>query len=132
MATAHVLDVSRGTARQSPEALTLSTVQAARGFGLAGRDVALLLGSEASLAEGLLAGERMLSPDTEVGARAVKLVRLHRALGDVYGSIELVRAWLVREEPELDGARPVELLRRKGGLERVLAHMETRCKDCLW
>lgn len=131
MATAHVLDVSRGSARVSPEALTLSTVQAARGFGLGARDVSMLLGSEPALADGLLAGERMISPDTDVGARAVTLVRLHRALGDVYGSIEQVRKWLVQQEPAL-GARPVELLRTPGGVDRLMAYMETRCKDCLW
>jgi hypothetical protein len=131
MASAHVLDVSSGSARVSPEALTLSTVQAARGFGLGARDVAVLLGSQATLAEALLAGERMISPDTEVGARAVMLVRLHRALGDVYGSIEQVRKWLVQSDPAL-GARPLELLRTPGGVDRLMAYMETRCKDCLW
>lgn len=131
MATAHALDVSRGGARTSPEALTLATVKAVRGFGLGARDVAELLGSEYALAAGLLAGERMISPDTPVGARAVVLVRLHRALGDVYGSIEQVRIWLVREDPAL-GARPVELLREPGGVDRLMDYMESRCKDCLW
>ena len=131
MATAHVLDVSQGTPRVSAAALTLATVQAARGFGLRPRDVAALLGSEAVVADELLAGERMLSPDSEVGARAVMLVRLHRALGDVFGSIEQVRTWLARREPALE-ARPIELLRRPEGLERLVGHMEGRCKDCLW
>lgn len=131
MATAHVLNVSQGTPRVSAPALTLATVQAARGFGLGARDVAALLATEATVADELLAGERMLSPDSEVGARAVQFVRLHRALGDVFGSIEQVRAWLGREEPAL-GTRPVDLLRRPDGLERLVEHMESRCKDCLW
>lgn len=131
MGTAHALDVSAGGARVSPEALTLATVKAARGFGLGARDVAGLLESEESLADGLLAGERMISPDTQVGARALVLVRLHRALGDVYGSIEQVRKWMVRQEPAL-GARPVEMLRMPGGIDRLMSYMETRCKDCLW
>jgi hypothetical protein len=131
MATAHVLDVSQGTPRVSAPALTLATVQAARGFGLGARDVAALLDTEAIVADELLAGERMITPESEVGSRAVLFVRLHRALGDVFGSIEQVRAWLSREEPAL-GARPVELLRRPDGLERLVGHMETRCKDCLW
>lgn len=131
MAIAHVLDVSQGTPRVSPAALTLATVQAARGFGLGARDVAALLETEAVVADELLAGERILAPDTEVGARAVQFVRLHRALGDVFGSIEQVRAWLAREEPEL-GARPMDLLRTHDGLPTLLTHLEARCKDCLW
>ncbi|TCZ88675.1 antitoxin Xre/MbcA/ParS toxin-binding domain-containing protein [Lysobacter sp. N42] len=131
MARAHVLDVSQGTPRVSPAALTLATVQAARGFGLAARDVAALLDTEAVIAAELLSGERMLTPDSKVGSRAVQFVRLHRALGDVFGSIEQARAWLGREEPAL-GARPVELLRQAGGLDRLVSHMEARCKDCLW
>lgn len=131
MAMAHALDVSDGKPRVSPAALTLATVQAARGFGLGARDVAALLGSEAVLADELLAGERMLTPDSEVGARAVLFVRLHRALGDVYGSIEQVRAWLGARDDTL-AARPVDVLRAPDGLERLVAVLETRCKDCLW
>lgn len=131
MGTAHALDVPNGLPRVSPAALTLATVQAARGFGLGARDVASLLGSEAILADELLAGERMISPDSEVGARAVLFVRLHRALGDVYGSIDQVRAWLGARDPAL-AARPVDVLRAPDGLERLVAVMETRCKDCLW
>lgn len=131
MASAHVLDVPNGVPRASAAALTLATVQAARGFGLGARDVARLLGAEARQADALLAGEHMLAPDSEVGSRAVLFVRLHRALGDVFGSIEQVRAWLGNEEPAL-GTRPVELLRAPDGLPRLLEHMEARCKDCLW
>lgn len=131
MGIAHALDVPNGMPRVSSAALTLATVQAARGFGLGARDVAALLGSESIVADELLAGERMLSPDSEVGARAVLFVRLHRALGDVYGSIDLVRAWLGKPDPAL-AARPVDVLRAPDGLERLVAVMETRCKDCLW
>lgn len=131
MGMAHALDVSIGTPRASPAALTLATVQAARGFGLVARDVATLLATEASVANELMAGERMISPDSEVGGRAVLFVRLHRALGDVYGSIEQVRKWLAARDPAL-GARPVDVLRAPDGLERLVAVMETRCKDCLW
>ena len=131
MGTAHALDVPNGLPRVSPAALTLATVQAARGFGLAARDVASLLRSERILADELLAGERMITPESEVGARAVMFVRLHRALGDVYGSIEQVRAWLGARDPAL-AARPVDVLRAPDGLERLVAVMETRCKDCLW
>jgi uncharacterized protein (DUF2384 family) len=56
---------------------------------------------------------------------------LHRALGDVFGSIEQVRSWLARREPALD-ARPIELLHSPEGLDRLVVHMEGRCKDCLW
>lgn len=131
MGLAHALDVPNGAPRVSPAALTLATVQAARGFGLGARDVAALLGSESIVADELLAGERMISPDSELGSRAVLFVRLHRALGDVYGSIEQVRAWLSSDDPAL-AARPVDVLRAPDGLERLVSVMETRCKDCLW
>ncbi len=131
MGMAHALDVPNGVPRLSSAALTLATVQAARGFGLVARDVAALLGSEAILADELMSGERMISPESEVGARAVLFVRLHRALGDVYGSIEQVRTWLGNSDPAL-AARPVDVLRAPDGLERLVSVMETRCKDCLW
>ena len=131
MGMAHALDVPNGKPRVSAAALTLATVQAARGFGLVARDVSGFLGNDITAAGELLAGERMISPDTDVGARAVLFVRLHRALGDVYGSIEQVRIWLTRPDPDLD-ARPLDVLRGPDGLERLVGLMETRCKDCLW
>ena len=131
MGHAHAIDVSHGDARVCGDALTLETVRATRSLGL-GRDLLqAVLGTDARGVERLLACETGLAPDTPQGARALLLVRLHRALGDVFGSLDAVHGWLDAPQPAL-GARPIELMHTPDGLERVVRHIETRCKDCLW
>ncbi|WP_460832075.1 antitoxin Xre/MbcA/ParS toxin-binding domain-containing protein [Lysobacter humi (ex Lee et al. 2017)] len=131
MGHAHAIDVSQGNARVSGDALTLETVRATRSLGLGRELLQAVLGVDARAVERLLACEAGLVPGTPEGERALLLVRLHRALGDVFGSLEAVHGWLDTPQPALD-ARPIELMRTPEGLERVVRHMETRCKDCLW
>lgn len=130
MGRAHAVDVS-GSARVSGDALTLETVRATRSLGLGREMLQAVLGVDAAQVDRLLASEAQLVPGTPEGERALLLVRLHRALGDVFGSLDHVHRWLDDEQAAL-GARPIELLRSREGLERVVGHMENRCKDCLW
>ncbi|GAB6195167.1 antitoxin Xre/MbcA/ParS toxin-binding domain-containing protein [Lysobacter xanthus] len=129
--TLHALDVVRGNARASAEALALDARRAATGLGLDAEALGPTLDVDPPTAAGILAGDSRITPGSDLAERTLLLVRLHRALGDVYGSTELVHRWLDAEEPEL-GARPRDLLRSTDGLRRVVAHMEHHCKDCLW
>lgn len=131
MGHAHAIDVTQGNARVSGDVLTLETVRATRSLGLGRELLQGVLGLDAAAVDRLLACEDWLTPGTPEGDRALLLVRLHRALGDVFGALDSVHGWLDAPEPAL-GARPIELVRTPEGLARVVAHIETRCKDCLW
>jgi len=131
MASVHAVDVRKGNARVSAEALTLDILRAVRGLGLTPVHLQSILEADPELVSRLLASEATLSPDSDVGLRALMLVRLHRALGDVFGSLELAHGWLEKPEPSLQ-ACPADLIRSTDGLRRTLAHLEQRCNDRLW
>lgn len=126
----HVVHVTRGNARVSAEALALDARRAAMALGLGAAELRDLLSVDAPTADAIAMGTARLPPDTPLARRTLLLVRLYRALGDVHGSTERVDGWLDSEEPDLK-ARPRELLRTGDGLQRLVDHMEHRCKDCL-
>ncbi|WP_162823782.1 antitoxin Xre/MbcA/ParS toxin-binding domain-containing protein [Lysobacter sp. TY2-98] len=123
--------VHRGDARVSAEALALDARRAIAALGLRSGEVRALAGTDDVMASGILAGTARIAPTSEVAQRLLLLVRLHRALGDVYGSTDRMDRWLDAEEPALR-ARPRDLMRTSNGLARVVANVEGRCKDCLW
>ena len=124
-------NVLTGDARVSAEALTLDTLRAARNLQLDRGALQRVLDAEPGFVDALFESEDMVQPTTHTGARALLLVRLNRALGDVFGSVQRALAWLDASEPGL-GARPVDLLASPGGLERVLKHMEMFSSDYAW
>ncbi|CAA9352136.1 MAG: hypothetical protein AVDCRST_MAG71-3002 [uncultured Lysobacter sp.] len=124
-------DVRSGDARVSAEALTLDTLRAARNLELQRPQLEALLGADPDEVDRLLDNRQTLSPRSEQGMRALLLVRLNRALGDVFGSLHRAREWLDTLDPAL-GGRPGDLLRTREGLERVLGHMELSSKDFAW
>lgn len=124
-------NVLTGDARVSAEALTLDTLRAARNLQLDRAALQRVLDAEPGFVDALFESEDMVHPTTHTGSRALLLVRLNRALGDVFGSVQRALAWLDSPEPGL-GARPVDLLERPGGLERVLKHMEMFSSDYAW
>lgn len=128
---AHSLNVRSGDARVSREALTLDTLRAARNLQLDAQILQTVLATDPGVVSSLLDSERTLSPDSEAGGRALLLIRLHRALGDVFGSLHQVHQWLDTYEQEL-GGRPRDLITTPDGLERVVSHIEAHCKDCAW
>jgi hypothetical protein len=130
-AMAHAVDVRRGNARESSEALALDARRSASSLGLAAAELEALLDVDAGMAASILAGQARIAPGSPLAGRVLLLVRLHRALGDVYGSTEQVDRWLDAVEPAL-GDRPRVLIRDADGLQRVVAQVERRCKDCLW
>jgi hypothetical protein len=125
------LHVSRGNARLSTEALALDTRRAVRGLGVGREELGEVLDVAHDHAVAIVAGNARITPGSELGERALLLVRLHRALGDVYGSVERMHAWLQAREPALS-ARPRELIRSIHGLRRVVEHIEMHCKDCYY
>lgn len=126
----YLLDVPVGDVRSSPEALTLDTLRAARNLAIDARLLQAVLATDADVIESLLDRGQALSPESDAGRRALLLVRLHRALGDVYGSLDQVHAWLDARHPELQG-RPRDLMSSTDGLARVVQHMEALSKDPL-
>ena len=126
------MDVVRGNARASAEALGLDARRAALALGLAPADLREVLDVDAATAVSIHTGEARLALGSETAERTLRLVRLHRALGDVYGSIEQANRWLDGAEPAFNGAKPRDVMRTPAGLQRVAAHVERRCKDCLW
>lgn len=124
----HALDVRDPDARTSAEALTLDTVHAARNLALDPAVLEAVLGVDRATIERLLACEQRVCPDTEVGRRALMLVRLHRYLGETHGAIDRVQHWLDRVEAAL-GATPRELMHSFDGLGHLLAYVQARCID---
>lgn len=127
----HAIDVARGNAKASAEALALDARRAATGLRLHAGELASVLDTDDATARAILSGSARLTPGSALAQRTLLLVRLHRALGDVHGSTERMDDWLDAEEPTLR-ARPRMLMRSPDGLQRVVEHMEHRCKDCLW
>ncbi|TZF91052.1 antitoxin Xre/MbcA/ParS toxin-binding domain-containing protein [Cognatilysobacter lacus] len=125
------LDVARGNARHSTEALALDARRAARGLGVGAEELGDTLDVGPDIANAILAGSARIAPGSDLAERALLLVRLHRALGDVHGSVERMHDWLHADEPDLQG-RPRELIRTTHGLRRVVTHIESHCKDCLY
>jgi hypothetical protein len=125
------LDVARGNARFSTEALALDMRRAARSLGVGSDELVEVLDVDDHVADAILAGCARITPGTDLAERALLLVRLHRALGDVHGSVDRMHAWLETEEPEL-AAPPRELIRSTDGLRVVVDHIEAHCKDCLY
>ena len=125
------LSVPRGIALFSREALALDARRAARGLGVDREELVEVLDVDGPIADAILTGSARIAPGSDLAERALLLVRLHRALGDVYGSVERMHDWLLAEEPDLSAA-PRELIRSTDGLRRVVEHIETHCKDCLY
>lgn len=124
-------NVHSGDARFSAGALTLDTLRAVRNLRFAPEDLERVLATDRDTVDRVLHHELELRPDTDAGAHALRLVRLNRALGDVFGAQHRVQDWLSTWNAELD-ARPGDLIHTAPGLERVLAHIESHAKDFAW
>jgi hypothetical protein len=121
----HVLD-----GYTSSHALTYGTLRASRTLELDGQLLQFILATDAGVIDQLLGNQATLDPDSPEGHRALRLVRLHRALGDVFGAAERVQRFLDTPHPEL-GASPRELLGAPDGIENVLALVERDVRDSL-
>lgn len=127
----HLHDVRSGDARFSSGALTLDTLRAVRNLCFAPEDLQRVLATDRDTVERMLHHELELRPESSTGVHALRLVRLNRALGDVFGAQHRVQEWLSSWNAELE-ARPGDLIHTAPGLERVLAHIESHAKDFAW
>ncbi|WP_166636802.1 antitoxin Xre/MbcA/ParS toxin-binding domain-containing protein [Cognatilysobacter terrigena] len=127
----HAVHVDRGDARVSAEALALDARRAIAALALRNADVRAVADVDNVTASAIASGTARIPPGSDIAQRLLLLVRLHRGLGDVYGSTDRMDHWLDNEEPALHG-RPRDLMRTPEGLARVVANVESRCKDCLW
>lgn len=114
----------------SSHALTYGTLRATRTLDLDGQLLQFILATDADMVGQLLDSRATLDPDSPAGLRALRLVRLHRALGDVFGTAERVQRFLDTAIPEL-GDTPRRLLATTDGVERVLAIVERDVRDSL-
>ena len=114
----------------SAHALTYGALRACRTLELDVRSMQCILGTDADVVEQLLGNQAMLDPATPQGVRALRLVRLNRALGDVFGSAERVQRFLATPVPEF-GDTPRNLLATSDGIERVLEVVERDVRDSL-
>ncbi|HZX80858.1 MAG TPA: antitoxin Xre/MbcA/ParS toxin-binding domain-containing protein [Lysobacter sp.] len=121
----HLLD-----GRTSAHALTYGMLRASRTLELDASLLQSILATDADRVARLLDSQSTLDPDSPEGLRALRLVRLHRALGDVFGSSERVHRFLDTVAPEL-GTTPRALLGTADGIERVLACVERDVRDSL-
>lgn len=121
----HLLD-----GNTSSHALTYGTLRASRTLDLDGQLLQFILATDAGVVDQLLGHRSVLDPASPEGERALRLVRLHRALGDVFGTAERVQRFLDTELDEL-GDTPRRLLGTTDGVERVLAVVERDVRDSL-
>jgi len=116
--------------RTSADVLTYDTLRASRTLDLDGQLLQFILATDADMVGQLLDHRSTIDPDAPAGRRALRLVRLHRALGDVFGSAERVQQFLDTPTAELGGT-PRRLLASVDGVERVLAVVERDVRDSL-
>lgn len=109
--------------RAAADLLSYDVRRVARSLGIDSRLLRRILMVDGALARALISGTTSLVPSSAEGVRAMRLVRLNRALGDAFGSVEAVIAFL-RTTGEGDGSTPLALLAEPEGIERVFARLD--------
>ena len=110
----------------SPALLTKALLRAADELGLSA-DLASLLQVSSEDVASLQSGARVLDPQRQEWASALRIVRLFRTLVSLVGTTERARAWLGSSNQAL-GAYPVELLRTPDA-ERVYRYLDAVTKN---
>lgn len=108
--------------------LTYDLLRVVRTLGTDASSLARILHADANYALALADGHALVDPGTPVGQRCLRLVRLHRALGDAFGSTDAVTRFMSRADPE-DGVVPAQLLEQPDGIERVFARLDCTGAD---
>jgi hypothetical protein len=108
--------------RAAAELLTYDVMRVVRTMELDAPKLARVIGSDVQQASAVLSGDALVQPGSPDGQRCIRLVRLHRALGDAFGSTDAVAAFLNCEDPD-DGVVPASLLEQPDGIERVFARL---------
>lgn len=108
--------------RAAAQLLTYDLMRAVRTMGLDAIRLARVLGTDARYAVDVLSGRELVHPASPTGQRSVRLVRLHRALGDAFGTTDAVVDFLTYPDPN-DGSIPALVLEQPDGIERVFARL---------
>ncbi|MGY4517092.1 hypothetical protein [Lysobacter sp. HA18] len=108
--------------RAAAELLTYDVMRVVRTMQLDATRLARVIGSDELHANAVLSGQALVQPGSPIGQRCIRLVRLHRALGDAFGSTDAVAAFLNRADPD-DGVVPALILEQSDGIERVFARL---------
>jgi hypothetical protein len=110
----------------SPALLTKALLRAVEELGLS-PDLASLLQVSFDDAASLQSGARVLDPQRQEWASALKIIGLFRTLVTLVGTTERARAWLGSPNQAL-GACPVDLLRTPDA-ERVYRYLDAVLKN---
>ena len=110
--------------RRDSAVLTQASLRTAELLGLSATALARILGvSEASVSR-LVAGTRLIAPNSKEGELALLLVRVYRSLDALVGADDAQRkAWMSSPNRALNGV-PAEQARRAEGLVTVLAYLD--------
>lgn len=105
--------------------LTAAALRAAALLGLKDADLAIVVGTSTVRISRYKNGTSWINPASQVGRRALLLIRLFRCLTALTGADdgELRRAWMHGRNEALDGV-PATLIVHPGGLVRTLAYLE--------
>ncbi|AXK72827.1 hypothetical protein DWG18_11415 [Lysobacter sp. TY2-98] len=108
--------------RAAAQLLTYDLMRAVRTMTLDAVKLARVLDIDAHQADAVLSGRELVHPASPMGQRSVRLVRLHRALGDAFGTTDAVVDFLTSPDPD-DGSVPASVLEQPDGIERVFARL---------
>ncbi len=108
------------------DVLTKAVIRAAERLGVAGKDLAPVLGVSATTVSRMKKDEFTLLEDTKEFELATLFVRLYRSLDAIVGGEDTVaRQWLRNPNTVLDG-RPAEKIKTIVGLLDVVAYLDSR------
>jgi hypothetical protein len=110
----------------SPALLTKALLRAAEELGLSA-DLASLLQASSEDAASLQSGARVLDPQRQEWASALRIVGLFRTLVSLVGTTERARAWLGSPNQAL-GGNPIHVLRTPDA-ERVYRYLDAVMKN---
>lgn len=109
--------------RAAAQLLTYDLMRAVRTMALDAAKLARVLDTDTRHAVAVLSGRELVHPLSPMGQRSVRLVRLHRALGDAFGTTDAVVGFLTHPDPD-DGSVPAAVLEQPDGIERVFARLD--------
>ena len=114
--------------RAAADLLTHDVGRVVRTLGLDAGVLSRVLVTDEAAARRIVSGHVRIAPASPEGVRAMRLVRLNRALGDAYGTVDAVIAFLRAPDAD-DGLVPLDLLQQPDGIERVFARLDSLGAD---
>jgi transcriptional regulator with XRE-family HTH domain len=111
-------------ATRAEKVLAKACLRAGHELGLAGAQLARVIGLSESSVSRLASGGRTIDPGSKQGELALLLVRVYRSLDALVGSDKAQRlAWMASFNRALNGT-PRDLVQSASGLVAVLAYLD--------